>query len=260
MNSTHIFGHAITRKPGRSIVDGLRAADIGTPDLARMLEAHAAYVAALRSTGAEVVELPALEAYPDSVFVEDTMLCLPRVTISMRPGAVSRQGEVAEMMPAVRAFYGEKMREISAPGTIEGGDILVTGREILVGLSARTTRDGISQLTDIAREYGYSTRMVETPDGVLHFKTDCGLLDADTILATPRLAASGCFDGYRVLHVAPEEEAASNCIRFNNLVIMASGFQRTAAMLDAAGYQVVEIENSECAKLDGGMSCLSLRF
>ncbi len=260
MNHTYEFRHAITRRPGASIVDGLRAEDIGRPDLTQMLKDHAAYVAALRSTGADVVELPPLEAYPDSVFVEDTMLCLPKVAIAMRPGAPTRQGEVAVMRPAIEPFYGENIRDISAPGCIEGGDILVTGREILVGLSARTNREGVSRLNDIAKEFGYALRVVETPEGVLHFKTDCGLLDGETILATRRLAESGCFAGYKVLHVKDEEEAASNCIRFNKLVIMAAGFPRTAEMLDAAGYEVVEINNSECAKLDGGMSCLSLRF
>ena len=260
MNSSYEFRRAITRKPGRSIVDGLRAEDIGKPDLARMLEAHAAYVATLRSTGAEVVELPPLEDYPDAVFVEDTMLCLPELAIVMRPGAPSRMGEVAEMRPAIAGFYGDRIAEIIAPGTIEGGDILVTGREILVGLSARTNREGVAQLTDIVNEYGYTLRLVETPEGVLHFKTDCGLLAPETILSTRRLAVSGCFEGYEVLLVPDGEEAASNCIRFNNLVIMDAGFPRTAEMLAAHGYEVVQIDNIECAKLDGGMSCLSLRF
>lgn len=260
MNSSYEFRRAITRKPGKSIVGGLRAEDIGTPDLGRMLEAHAAYVATLRSTGAEVVELPPLEAYPDAVFVEDTMLCLPELAIAMRPGAPTRMGEVAEMRPAIAKFYGDSIAEITAPGTIEGGDILVTGREILVGLSARTNREGVAQLTDIVREYGYTLRLVETPAGVLHFKTDCGLLAPETILSTRRLAVSGCFEGYEVLLVPDGEEAASNCIRFNNLVIMAAGFPRTAEMLAAHGYEVVQIDNIECAKLDGGMSCLSLRF
>lgn len=260
MNSSYEFRRAITRKPGKSIVGGLRAEDIGTPDLGRMLEAHAAYVATLRSTGAEVVELPPLEDYPDAVFVEDTMLCLPELAIAMRPGAPTRMGEVAEMRPAIAAVYGDSIAEITAPGTIEGGDILVTGREILVGLSARTNRLGVAQLSDIVCEYGYALRLVETPAGVLHFKTDCGLLAPETILSTRRLAVSGCFEGYEVLLVPDGEEAASNCIRFNNLVVMAAGFPRTAEMLAAHGYEVVQIDNIECAKLDGGMSCLSLRF
>ena len=98
------------------------------------------------------------------------------------------------------------------------------------------------------------------PPGVLHFKTDCSLLDGQTVLATERLAASGCFDGYRVIHTAPAEEACANAIRFNDLVILPKGFPATHDRLLTAGYRVIEIGNSECAKLDGGMSCLSLRF
>jgi dimethylargininase len=253
------FSRAITRRPSASIKDGLRAEDIGTPDLARMEEAHARYVAALKSTGAEVIELPALEAFPDSVFVEDTALCLPRGAVLMRPGAPSRMGEVAEMEPALAAVYDD-LRRIEGPGHVEGGDILVTGREILVGRSDRTDADGVAELAGIVSDWGYRLREVFTPPGVLHFKTDCSLLDGETILATERLDASGCFEGYRVLHVAEGEEAAANSIRFNGLVICPAGFPRTAGMLSDAGYDVVQIDNTECAKLDGGMSCLSLRF
>ncbi len=258
-NPSYEFARAITRRPASSIADGLRAEDMGNPDLEGMLAAHTAYVTALRSTGAEVIELPPLEAFPDAQFVEDTALCLPQGAILMRPGAPSRLGEVAEMTPTLRACYDD-VREITGPGHIEGGDILVTGREILVGRSDRTDAAGVAELAEIVAEWGHSLREVFTPPGVLHFKTDCSLMDAETILATKRLDASGCFEGYRVLHVAEGEEAAANAIRFNNLVLTAAGFPRTAEMLDKAGYEIVEIDNTDCALLDGGMSCLSLRF
>ncbi|TDE37922.1 dimethylarginine dimethylaminohydrolase family protein [Antarcticimicrobium sediminis] len=258
-NPSFEFARAVTRRPAASIVEGLRAKDIGTPDLQGMLAAHDAYVAALRSTGAEVTVLDALAAYPDAQFVEDTALCLPQGAILMRPGAPSRAGEVAEMAPTLRALC-EDVREIRGPGHVEGGDILVTGKEILVGRSDRTDAEGVAELAKIAAEWGHTLREVFTPEGVLHFKTDCSLMDGDTILSTKRLEASGCFEGYRVLHVPEGEEAAANAIRFNNLVLMADGFPRTAELLDKAGYEVVQINNRDCAKLDGGMSCLSLRF
>lgn len=258
-NPTFEFTRAITRRPASSIAQGLRAEDIGNPSLEGMLKAHAAYVSALRSTGAEVIELEPLEAFPDAQFVEDTALCLPEGAILMRPGAPSRLGEVAEMAPTLRACYGD-VREITGPGHIEGGDILVTGKEILVGRSDRTDAAGVAELAEIAAEWGHSLREVFTPEGVLHFKTDCSLMDAEAILSTTRLDASGCFEGYKVMHVPEGEEAAANAIRFNNLVLMAAGFPRTAEMLDKAGFEIVEIDNSDCAKLDGGMSCLSLRF
>lgn len=254
------FSHAITRKPSASIVAGLRAVDTGAPDLQRMLAHHAAYVATLRDTGATVIELEPLEAYPDSVFVEDTALCLPKGAVVMRPGAPSRLGEAAEMAPHLEALYGEVRRISGTDSFIEGGDILMTESEILVGRSARTNAVGIAELARLTADWGEVVREVHTPPGVLHFKTDCSLLDAETILSTVRLSSSGYFKGYRLIDVAEGEEAAANTIRFNDLVLMPAGFPRTRDRLLAAGYTVREIGNSECAKLDGGMSCLSLRF
>ncbi len=259
MANSYRFSHAIVRAPSRSIVEGLRAADIGTPDLALFRRHHALYVTTLRSSGAEVIELEPLEDFPDSVFVEDTALCLPDLAVVMRPGAPSRLGEAPAMAPALGELY-DRVLTIEGPGFIEGGDILTTESEILVGRSARTDSDGVAELRRLLEPEGYKVREVQTPAGVLHFKTDCSLLDEETILATTRLDASGCFAGYRVLHTADGEEAAANSIRFNDLVLMPAGFPRTAERLSKAGYEVREIGNSEAAKLDGGMSCLSLRF
>jgi dimethylargininase len=254
------FSHAITRRPAASIIAGLRAVDIGAPDLGLMQAHHADYVAALKSTGAVVVELDAMQAFPDSVFVEDTALCLPEGAVVMRPGAPTRLGEAAEMAPHLTALYGQVVRISGADSFIEGGDILTTETEILVGRSARTNAAGVAELTQLVTPWGHKVREVFTPPGVLHFKTDCSLLDAETILSTKRLEASGCFEGYRVIHVAEGEEACANAIRFNDLVIMPAGFPLTHETLVQAGYKVRLIGNSECAKLDGGMSCLSLRF
>ncbi len=163
------------------------------------------------------------------------------------------------MAPIRARLYGE-VAAIHGPGFIEGGDILVTEREILAGRSARTDAAGIAELTRRVAPWGYRVRELETPKGVLHFKTDCSLLDEDTILATPRLAASGCFGDYRVILTAEGEDAAANSVRFNAVVLAPAGFPRTAETLARAGYDVREIPNSEATKLDGGMSCLSLRF
>ncbi len=259
MRSTH-FTHAITRKPAASIIKGLRAVDNGNPDLALMGAHHADYIAALHSTGAQVVELEALDDFPDSVFVEDTALCLPLGAVIMRPGAPTRLGEAALMEPHLAALYGDIRRIEGADSYIEGGDILVSETEIMVGRSARTNAAGVAELARLVADWGHSLREVFTPPGVLHFKTDCSLLDGKTVLSTERLAASGCFEGYRVIHTAPGEEACANVIRFNDLVIMPAGFAATRERILAAGFKVAEIGNSECAKLDGGMSCLSLRF
>jgi len=254
------FTHAICRRPATDLSKGLRAVDTGTPDAARLTADHADYIAALRSTGAMVTVLDPLEAFPDAVFVEDTALCLPEMAILMRPGAASRMGEVGHMAPTLRAAYDDRLVALEAPARIEGGDVLVTETEVLVGLSARTDMAGVAALKAALAPLPLTLRVVETPPGVLHFKTDCSLLAPDTVLATRRLAASGCFKGYDVIHVPDGEDAAANAIRFNDLVILPAGFPRTANVLDRAGFTVVTVGNTEAAKLDGGMSCLSLRF
>ena len=259
MEYSYQFTHAIVRQPAKSIIKGLRAVDIGSPDYDQMISDHKDYVDALISAGVAVINLTALDKFPDGQFVEDTALCLPKAVILMRPGAPSRLGEVNEIAPKLRELF-EDVYEIDNPGHIEGGDILVTGKEILVGRSARTDENGVRQLSEIVIPLGYVIREVFTPPEILHFKTDCSLLGPDEILSTKRLQASGCFDGYKVVNVADGEEAAANAIRVNDYVIMPGGFPQTKAILEDRGYKVKVINNTECAKLDGGMSCLSLRL
>ena len=259
MEYSYQFTHAVVRQPAKSIIKGLRAVDIGSPDYDQMICDHDDYVEALMSAGVEVINLTALNEFPDGQFVEDTALCLPKAAILMRPGAPSRLGEVNEIAPKLRELF-EDVYEIDDHGYIEGGDILVTGKEILVGRSARTDENGVRQLSEIVTPLGYVIREVFTPPEILHFKTDCSLLGPYEILSTKRLQSSGCFDGYSVINVADGEEAAANAIRVNDYVIMPAGFPRTRAILEEHGYKVKVINNTECAKLDGGMSCLSLRL
>jgi dimethylargininase len=258
-DSSYRFSHAITRRPPESAMHGLRADDVGNPDIDLMRQHHARYVEALLATGATVIVLDALEEFPDSHFVEDSALCLPDVAVVLRPGAPSRFGESAAMEPTLRELYS-RVIALSGPGHIEGGDILTTERAIMVGRSARTDHAGIEELRAAVSPWGYTVHEVITPEGVLHFKTDCSLVDDETILSTPRLSASGCFDGYRVIDVAPGEEPAANSIRFNDTVFMPQGFPITADRVRDAGFEVRELPSSECQKIDGGLSCLSLRF
>lgn len=253
------FTHAITRRPPQSVVEGLRAEDVGNPDPDLLMSHHRDYVSALRHAGVEVTVLDALEEFPDSLFVEDTALCLPEGAVVLRPGAPSRFGEAGAMAPHLRNLYSTVM-EITGPGFVEGGDILTTESEILVGKSERTDSEGIQELRDVVADWGYSVREVVTPPGVLHFKSDCSLLDGSTILSTPRLSASGCFEDYTVIDVAEGEEPAANSIRVNDVVFMPKGFPVTASRVRDAGFVVIELANSECQKIDGGLSCLSLRF
>lgn len=253
------FSHAIVRKPGLSVANGLRDGGGDNPIPENFASEHAAYVAALRATGAEIIELDPLEDYPDSVFVEDPALCVAGVAILLRPGAPSRFGERDAAHEALSGAF-DRVIELPESGFVDGGDILVTDREVLVGLSARTDQAGVAALEPIVAELGMPLRVVETPPEILHFKTECGLLDADTIFATKQLARSGCFEGYRVIECPEGEEAAANLVRFNDQVFLAAGFPRTLELLRAEGFQVTELSVAEAAKIDGGLSCMSLRF
>ncbi|MEO0637024.1 MAG: dimethylarginine dimethylaminohydrolase [Pseudomonadota bacterium] len=264
MPRSYSFTHTLSRAPAPSITDGLRADDVGDPEFETLLFHHAAYISALEEAGCETRVLPALEHFPDSVFIEDAALCLGSTAIALRPGAPSRFGETAALRPDLQRIFDTV---IDLPGAsmedgalVDGGDILVTETEVLVGLSERTDQAGFDALSEIVKDLGYQARAVHTPKGVLHFKSDCGLLDDETIFSTQALAASGCFETYRVLDAPVGEERAANLIRVNDHVLISDGYPRTADLLTGAGYTVITLPNSEAAKVDGGLSCMSLRF
>ncbi|HEY5971634.1 MAG TPA: arginine deiminase-related protein [Pseudoxanthomonas sp.] len=253
------FNSAIFRTPGRSVIDGLRAEDRGDPTYEGVKSEHDAYVAAMRAAGVEVTVLPALEAFPDSIFVEDPALVFAQGAILLRPGTASRAGEVAEIAPTLRDRF-DPVLELPPNGFADGGDVLVTPGGVMIGLSARTDRAGAEALVACLAELGRKGEIVGTPAGVLHFKTDCSLLDGESVLSTRRLARSGVFGGLRQIIVPDGEEAAANALRVNEVVMVASGFPKTIEMLDRLGYRVVPVETAEIRKIDAGLSCMSLRW
>jgi len=252
------FNRAIARQPGRSVVDGLRAVDSGNPSHDGVRAEHAAYVAALRDAGVAVDVLGPLEVYPDSIFVEDPALVFPEGAVLLRPGIEGRVGETAEIAPEIRARF-DTVLELPR-GHVDGGDVLLTPSASLIGLSSRTDQEGAEALIGCLAELGRAGEVFKTPDNVLHFKSDCSLLDDETVLSTARLAASGVFDGFRV-HLTPDgEEAAANALRVNDTVFVGRDYPRTIELLDRAGYDVVALPTSEIAKIDAGLSCMSLRW
>lgn len=259
MSASYRFSHALVRTPGQSIAKGLRAGGGENPDPQHFQIEHRAYIRALEEAGVAVEVLPPLEEFPDSVFIEDAALCLPGGAVVLRPGAPTRTGEAAVVSEALEPHFGD-VRTIGESGFIEGGDILVTDREIIVGLSARTDRAGAERLRDCVSDWGMTVRILETPPGVLHFKTACGLLDGETILITRRMADLGFFEGYRTLVIPEGEEAAANAIRVNDRVFVSVGSPKTAELLSGTGYHVIPLATGEAAKVDGGLSCMSLRF
>lgn len=223
-----------------------------------MVDEHIAYVAALSAAGLAVDVLPPLEAFPDSVFVEDPALVFTEGAVLLRPGAPSRAGEAAELAAALRGRFDQVLA--LDRGFSDGGDVLVTPGVVLIGLSARTDAVGAQALSEALDRLGLKARVEQTPPGVLHFKSACALLDEETVFATPAMAASGVFKGLEVVATPPGEEAAANLVRVGDAVLASAGYPHTRDLLAARGLEVVALATTEVAKIDAGLSCMSLRW
>jgi dimethylargininase len=253
------YTNAIVREPAKSVVNGLRDDKTAVPTLDGVVREHRAYIEALRSAGLTVDVLPPLEAFPDSVFVEDPALLFSEFAVLLRPGAASRMAERDEMRPALARHF-ERVVELGDDEFVDGGDILQTSKEIFIGLSKRTTRKGAEALSEFLRSFGFAPTVAQTPDGILHFKTASALLDDETVIATRAMAASGVFAGYKVLLVPEGEEAAANLLRVNDVVLVGDRFPRTIDLLAKEGFKLVPLAVTEINKLDAGLSCMSLRW
>ncbi len=256
-----MFRTAIVRRPARSLVSGLTSSPhLGAPDYGKALRQHDAYIRALESCGLSVTVLEALEEYPDSCFVEDTAFCLPDRAVLTNPGAPSRKGEVEDMERALRSFYApDRIFRIRAPGTLEGGDILRADGEVFVGLSDRTNREGAVQFLTLLRDWGIPGQPVPVT-GVLHLKTGLSYLDGGRLLVTWEFAEYPPFREFEKIPVPEEEAYAANCLWMNGSVLVPEGYPRVRKAVENRGYRVLSVDTSEFRKIDGGLTCLSLRF
>ncbi len=252
---------AIVRPPSASFALGLTDADLGPPDLALALEQHARYCAALEQCGLRLSRLPADEAYPDSTFVEDTAILTPDCAILTRPGAASRAGEVVSIAAALPPFYA-RMRHIEAPGHVDGGDVCEADGHFFIGISARTNAAGAQQLAALLANEGFSAALVDIRGvaGILHLKSGISYLGERRLVAIDALAGDPALRGYEVVRIAHEESYAANFLRINRHVVISAGFPRFAASVNDFGYPVIALDMSEFRKMDGALSCLSLRF
>ena len=255
------FNNVIVRKPCKAVCDGITSApELGQPIYEKALAQHEKYIEALKKCGVEVTVLEADERYPDSCFVEDPALITRKCAIITNPGAASRNGEKDEIIGAVRKFFPEdKIEYIKDPGTLEGGDVMMVGDTFYVGLSARTNAEGIRQLGEILNKYGLEC--VQVPlEKVLHLKTGVNYLENNNMLVSGEFIDKPEFAKYNKI-VIPEEEAyAANCILVNGTVIVPEGYPAVLKAVQDAGYETLVVDTSEFRKIDGGLSCLSLRF
>jgi dimethylargininase len=259
------FTRAVVRPPARNFAAGLSSASDGPPDVDRALEQHSAYVGALRDCGLEITCLEPDGEYPDATFVEDTAIVTARGAVLMRPGARSREGEVRSIAQCLRHFHAH-LPAIAAPGTVDGGDICEADGHFLIGVSARTNSPGARQLAEHLGRLGYtsSTIDIRSIPTLLHLKSGIAYLDeglwvVDGAIAEVLRSQSGI--DVRDLIVVPVAEAyAANCIRVNDAILVAAGYPKLSAALEERGRRVLHLEMSEFRKMDGGLSCLSLRF
>ena len=255
------FDNVIVRRPCRAMVEGITSGLYpGKPDYDLALKQHDAYIEALKQCGVHVTVLPADEAYPDSCFVEDPAVLTAKCAIITNPGAVSRNGEKESIEEAVRKFYpDERIEHIVNLGTLEGGDVMMCGDHFFVGRSARTNEEGIRQFSEILAKYGYTCSEVKLEE-VLHLKTGVNYLENNNLLVSGEFVKKPDFETYNK-YIIPEEEAyAANCIWVNDTVIVPEGYPAVLAAVKQMGYQTLTVDTSEFRKLDGGLSCLSLRF
>ncbi len=243
------------------MVDGITSApELGKPDYELALKEHDAYIEALKQCDVDVTVLPADERYPDSCFVEDPALITRECAIITNPGAESRNGEKFEIVDAIRKFFPEdRIEYIKAPGTLEGGDVMMVGDHFYVGRSARTNAEGIRQLTEILAKYGMTCSEVKLEE-VLHLKTGVNYLENNNMLVSGEFVTKPDFEKYNKVEIPEDEAYAANCIWVNDTVIVPEGYPAVLAAVQSLGYKTLLVDTSEYRKLDGGLSCLSLRF
>jgi len=216
---------------------------------------HEEYERALRSLGCDVRRLTADETMPDSVFIEDTAVVLPEIAIIARPGAESRRAEVDAVAAALEPL--RRLVHIAAPGTLDGGDVLVIGRTIFVGRSIRTNDSGVEQLRAAAAPFGYAVEPVST-SGCLHLKSAVTLVDARTVVINPNWVSREPFQVFRQIDIDPGEPGAANIVAIGDGVIASAAFPGTCARLEGHGVRVTRVDASELAKAEGALTCCSI--
>lgn len=244
--------------PARSLVDGITTAGLGEPDYPLALEQHRRYIDALESCHLTVEVMPDDERFPDSMFIEDTALLMPRCAIMTNLGAASRRGEEKQVSIRLKQYY-DQVETIQAPGTIDGGDIMMVRDHCYIGLSERTNQAGAAQMIELLQAYGYSGSTISISES-LHLKSSVSYLENQNLVVTGELCDKTELAEFKLLRIEAAESYAANCVWINNRVLVPAGNPQSTEMIEALGYNVIELDVSEFRKLDGGLSCLSLRF
>jgi dimethylargininase len=226
-------------------------------DVARAAAQHAAYEECLRGLGCDVRALPPAPDHPDAVFVEDTAVVLDEVAVLTRPGAPSRRGEVDSVAHALAAF--RPLHYVGAPGTLDGGDVLVVGRAVFVGLSSRTNAEGAAELARVLEPQGYTVSTLAV-SSCLHLKSAATAVAPGVVLVNPALVDAGAFRAFERIDVDPAEPLAANALSVGGPLVYAEAFPRTRERLQNRGLAVHTVDMSELAKAEAAVTCCSLVF
>jgi dimethylargininase len=255
------FTRAIVRPPGNHFAEGLTTSRLGAPELERALIQHERYCAALVACGLDVHRLPADDRYPDGTFVEDTAIITARGAMITRPGAPSRAGETNSVRDALLPYCPEPAR-IEPPGTVDGGDVCQAEDHFFVGLSRRTNSEGARQLAQWLESLDYTSCLVDVrgTSDLLHLKSGLSYVGDGRLLVTDALADHPALRDFERIRVPAGEDYAANCVQINERVLIATGHPGVERILGESGYRTLALDMSEFRKMDGGLSCLSLRF
>lgn len=258
-----MFKRAIVRTPSGTMGDGITGAGLGCPDMNLALVQHRSYVEYFENAGIRVTVLDPIDEYPDSVFVEDTAVMIPFAggvaAFLTCPGAESRRGEVETISAAVLAETDEVIR-MQGNGLMEGGDVLLMAGTFYIGIDTRTNRAGYEQFAMAAAAFGCKAVPVPFDSGMPHLKTEISALDEETLIMSRRFADREEFASFRKIIVPEGEEYSANCLYLGEKLLAPEGFPATAELLEKSGFKPDYINMSEFRKMDGGLTCLSLRW
>lgn len=258
-----MFKKAVVRTPSMNMAEGLTGAGLGYPDMNLALEQHNNYIEYFKNSGISVTVLEPVNEYPDSVFVEDTAVMIPfdggTAAFLTCPGAESRRGEVAAMNTAL-SIEADEIIKMEEGGLMEGGDVLLMGNTFFVGIDTRTNTSGYEQFAKAAEKFAYKVVPVPFENGKPHLKTELSALDPETLIISERFAKRAEFSSFKKLIAPVGEDYSANCLYLGEKLLAPYGFPKTAELLDKNGYKPDFIDMSEFRKMDGGLTCLSLRW
>ena len=254
---SYSFKNAIIRQPNKSIQNGLSSQNLH-PHYEIIAEEHSNYINAIKEAGLQIQLLESLEEYPDSIFVEDPALTYKSNVIILNPFDPSRNGEKNIIENEIKDLFDNIL--FVEDGFVEGGDILNINNHFIIGLSNRTNQLGAENLSKILQSLGATVEICKTPDDILHFKSECSIIDDGTILVSNKMAQLNYLrSNYHLIELPLGEEGAANSLRINDKLLLPDGFEKAEEMLSKK-YSIIKVKVDEIAKVDAGLSCMSLRY